>query len=148
MRSQKTRYQESKMSRIYSEFGKVTKEINNIDREIGTMGTDVTCQEILQEQHEITMRLIKFIKAQKADEPATNVTLTLESKIAEYNNKIEVLQSKIPRLEALKLKRSVHTYKLLRYFKIRMVHALELAIRAIMGNFKPLVAFFENECKR
>ena len=29
-----------------------------------------------------------------------------------------------------------------------MVHALELAIRAIMGNFKPLVAFFESECKR
>ena len=110
--------------------------------------TDFKCQEILQEQQKITKRLTEFIKAQKANEPVTNVTLTLESKIAEYNNKIDVLQSKNPRFEALKLKRSVHTCKLLRYFKIRMVHALELAIRAIMGNFKPLIAFFESKCKR
>ena len=55
---------------------------------------------------------------------------------------------KNPRYEALKTKKSIHTYKLLKYFKIRMVNALKLAIRAIMRNFKPLVAFFENECKR
>ena len=95
------------------------------------------------QNHKKANRITEFIKAQKANEPATNVTLTLESKIAEYNNKIEVLQSTNPRFEALKLKRSVHTYKLLKYFKIRMVHALELAIRAIMRNFKPLSHFRE-----
>ena len=72
----------------------------------------------------------------------------MEAKIAEYNNKIEVLQNKNPKFEALRMKKSVHTYKLLRYFKIRMVNALQLAIRAIIENFQPLVTFFEKECKR
>ena len=144
----KTRKQGAKIRRIYSEFEKLLKTINEIENEMKTMKQDISCRQILEEQHYITKRLADFIKSQGADDSAESVTETLEAKIAEYNNKIEVLQNKNPKFEALRIKKSVHTYKLLRYFKIRMVNALQLAIRAIIENFQPLVAFFEKECKR
>ena len=143
-----TRKQGTKVRRIYIEFEKIVKAMNDVDNEMNTMKQDLTCEQILAEQHNLTKRLSEFIKSQRVDELVDNVTETLEAKIEEYNNKIEVLQQKNPKFEALRVKKSVHTYKLLRYFKIRMVHALELAIRAIIRNFSPLVTFFEKECKR
>ena len=124
------------------------KTINGINTEMNTLAKDISCQHILKEQAVITKRLTDYIKSKKPEDSANDVTNTLEMKIEEYNNKIESLKLKNPRFEALKTKKSVHTYKLLKYFKIRMVNALQLAIRAIIRNFKPLVAFFENECKR
>ena len=144
----KTRNQAVKFKRIYTEFSEVMKTINGINTEMNTLAKDISCQQILKEQAVITKRLTDYIKSKKPEDSANDVTNTLEMKIEEYNNKIESLKLKNPRFEALKTKKSVHTYKLLKYFKIRMVNALQLAIRAIIRNFKPLVAFFENECKR
>ena len=92
----------------------------------------------MQEQAVITKRLSDYIKSQSPGDSANDVTKTLEEKIEEYNNKIESLQSRNPKFEALRKRKSVHTYKLLKFFKIRMVNALKLAIRASIGNFRPL----------
>ena len=72
----------------------------------------------------------------------------MEKKFAEYNNRIEMLQKKNPKFESLKLRKTKHTYKILKFYKIRMVYALGLALRAIIENHKPLVAFFEGQCRR
>ena len=144
----KTRQQAWKFRRIHAEFSKVMKTINGIDKEIETLAKEDSCHQILQEQVVITKRLSDYIKSQNPGDSANDVTKTLEEKIEEYNNKIESLQSRNPKFEALRRRKSVHTYKLLKFFKIRMVNALKLAIRAIIRNFKPLVKFFETECKR
>ena len=105
----KTHKQGNKIRRIYSEFEKILKAINDVDNEMKMMKQDLTCGQILAEQHSITKRLSEFIKSQRADELVENVTETLEAKIAEYNNKIEVLQHKNPKFEALIVKKAVHT---------------------------------------
>ena len=97
---------------------------------------NVGCRQIVTEQAEITKELAEYLTKLEPSQSITDtsITETMEKKFTEYNNRIEVLQKKNPKFESLKLRKTKHFYKILKFYKIRMVYALGLALRAIIEN--------------
>ena len=125
----RTRKQGNDLKRVQEKFINVMKTVTETEEELKkTRENDINCQEILAEQAKITNELANYVNSLKPKHSESDVTETMLKKFAEYNNRIELLQKKNPKFESLKLRKNKHMYKDLKFFKIRMVHALGLAL--------------------
>ena len=146
-----TRKQRRNLKRIQKEFINIMQSVREVEDEMkDAQKNNAGCRQIVTEQAEITKELAEYLTKLEPSQSITDtsITETMEKKFTEYSNRIEVLQKKNPKFESLKLRKTKHFYKILKFYKIRMVYALGLALRAIIENYKPLVAFFKKQCLR